>query len=83
MIKRICIFVAVLAIPAAAIAQNVAYRPWCKNPAHGRSYSGGYGWIWGTFNTSDECWRYANGHRQQGHETGCSSVKATTGEWKD
>ena len=80
--KRILILTLAVTIPAAALASNVAYRPWCKNPAHGRSASGGYGWIWGSFNTSDECWRYANGHKQQGHETGCSSVNANTGEWK-
>ncbi len=75
-----------LSISVAAAAQGTVYtRAWCKHPAHGRSASG-YGWISEVFSgrTSEECWRFANGHAQPGtgHSTGCSYVNPNTGEFR-
>jgi len=84
--KRLLIAGLIAILPAAAVAQGTVFtRAWCKEPSHGRNINGGYGWISGVFSgsTSDECWRYANGHRQAtGHEAGCSYVNPRTGETK-
>ncbi len=69
-------------VPTAALAQSVYTRAWCNNPAHGRNARGGYGWISEVIrsHSSDECWRFANGHRQPRHHTGCNYVNPRTGE---
>lgn len=75
--RYLLIACAALLVPATALAGTVYTRAWCKNPAHGRNPQGGYGWISETIvgSSSDECWRFANGHKQPGHETGCTYVK--------
>ena len=64
-------------VPAILLADTMRTRAWCANPAHGKSLRGAYGWISETFvsNTSDDCARFAQGHKQDGHmKVGCSTV---------
>ena len=85
--KKTILFAAVVLATAAAGAAHAKWavysRPWCKDPVHGRAPDGGYAWLSEMIidNTSDPCWRIANGHKAQfNHETGCSYVNPNTGQ---
>jgi hypothetical protein len=81
--RKIFVALSSMLLPAASVAQGTVYtRAWCNAPSHGRSVTGGYGWISEVFvgTSSDECWRYAAGHEQPGHHAGCSYVNPRTGE---
>lgn len=76
--KRYLITATLLLLFSSVALANVYTRAWCKNPEHGRSPSGGYGWISHVFegSSSDACWKFASAHRRDNHETGCSYVRA-------